>query len=568
MTIASDIHVVANSTMTAESYAKLEHGEKMKHVSEAVFNTFCDEVIKSKSKYLLITGDLTEYGDAESARAVADILKKVEKKDVKVFVINGNHDVRTSATSEKMTQAAFAEIFRDFGYDEAISRYDGTLSYVAELDETHRLIAIDDIAYIQDGGGEKENLDDGHRWWIYDQIDTCEALGKTPVVIAHIPFLQHFPKLYGIVTGEGNPQFNKLSGYLAQKAVRYSFVGHMHINNVSAKTYTDEENTNVYNEIMTGCLPMYGMTYRTMRWEKDATTIETIRMNEVNDKYLPEFTTKEEERELEDDPVSHARAYLYDYVQNVANKALSDGGMFDISVTGEDADHINRIIDIIRTDVLRKVVDTPFKKADETNGGTSTERILEDFGLQMFETKYKNVLEFAQDCVCGLIDGDENFDSASFRATIKNIAYEVVFFLREAEGKINAEAEAMGIGYTLRLDAEKLYLTGSLECYESGFMPLIIEIVQKLDISLLKNSIIQNALNSMKTDLTIIQNELVLGAINAMTDDLFVGINVYFGEKEIAFADLIEKGLIERYIADFVTDQAPGDGIIVIPNKK
>ena len=517
-----------------------------------------------KTKYLLITGDLTEFGDEESAIAVANILHEVEDKKLKAFVINGNHDVRTSEASEKMTQARFKEIFRDFGYGEALETYEGTLSYVADLDDEHRLIAVDDIAYYADDGRKKEMLDEKHRLWIYDKIDECNAAGKTPVVIAHIPFMGHFPKLYEVIAGEDSLQFNKLIDYFARNGVQYSFVGHMHVNDVKEKVVATEEGNLVYNEVMTGCLPMYGTTYREMVWGKEDTTIRTVRMEEVNDKYLPPFTTEEEENALEDNMSQHARAYLYNYIVAYITSALAEGGMADIHVEGENAEVIDAMIDVIRTDVLQKIWATPYTKKEETSGGTSIERILESYGLPMFATKYNTLADFAIDCVCVLVDGNENFDSAEFRGTVKNVVFEVFYFLQQAEGKLNVLAEQAGMTARLSLNTEKLYKEGVLECYESGLVPFFVEVLQLTGYGFLQNDLVRGALNSLKADLSIAKNEIVLESIDAVTDDAVKGFDTYVSDKEIALADLLEKGFIEQYISDFVTDTPPNDWEIVI----
>ena len=61
--VASDIHVVATNTMTEELYYSYSEAEKAKQVSEAVFRTLGDDIAKRGAEYLLISGDLTQYGD-------------------------------------------------------------------------------------------------------------------------------------------------------------------------------------------------------------------------------------------------------------------------------------------------------------------------------------------------------------------------------------------------------------------------------------------------------------------------------------------------------------------------
>ena len=71
---ATDLHVIANEAMSKGEYETYGQTDKLKHISEAIFSTFADEIAKKDAKYLLISGDLTEYGDEASHKAVAAVL--------------------------------------------------------------------------------------------------------------------------------------------------------------------------------------------------------------------------------------------------------------------------------------------------------------------------------------------------------------------------------------------------------------------------------------------------------------------------------------------------------------
>ena len=260
---ATDLHVIANEAMSKEEYETYGQTDKLKHISEAIFSTFADEIAKKDAKYLLISGDLTEYGDEASHKAVAAVLERAKDRGIKTFVINGNHDVDYFNTGERVTQARFKEIYSEFGYGDAYDSYEGTLSYVAQLDEKHTVIAIDNIEYYRDDGTKKEEMDDGHRLWIYDKIDECKDKGKTPIVIAHKPLMNHFPEI--IEAFEYVSHNNSLLEYMARNGAPYVFVGHMHINDIKENTYAVGEETYSVYEIMSSCLAMYNCSYREIK---------------------------------------------------------------------------------------------------------------------------------------------------------------------------------------------------------------------------------------------------------------------------------------------------------------
>ena len=68
-------------------------------------------------------------------------------------MIPGNHDINNKRAAryegeqrlpaEYTTPEEFRRIYRDFGYDEAISEDVRSLSYVYQLDEEHRIMMLD-----------------------------------------------------------------------------------------------------------------------------------------------------------------------------------------------------------------------------------------------------------------------------------------------------------------------------------------------------------------------------------------------------------------------------------------
>ena len=81
----------------------------------------------------------------------------MEKDGIQVVVIPGNHDInnrnaasfdgRSRQMAEAVSANEFAEIYNDFGYDEALSRDPASLSYTYDLGPDMRLLMLDSCQY-------------------------------------------------------------------------------------------------------------------------------------------------------------------------------------------------------------------------------------------------------------------------------------------------------------------------------------------------------------------------------------------------------------------------------------
>lgn len=103
ISVISDIHVkprymIAN-TSDYQEFSK--HDGKMTLESQAFFDRELEEIKKEKPNVLMISGDLSSWGELEAHQYVAkklksfqDDLKKETGSDVQVLLVPGNHDIR------------------------------------------------------------------------------------------------------------------------------------------------------------------------------------------------------------------------------------------------------------------------------------------------------------------------------------------------------------------------------------------------------------------------------------------------------------------------------------------
>lgn len=160
--LGTDIHYLAPSLTDGGSGFQymVEHGDgKVVTYVDQITDAFLEEVIRQEPDVLILSGDLTLDGEKKSHEELAGKLYRVEDAGIPVLVIPGNHDINNHHAAqfrgqerlpaEFTTPAEFREIYRDFGYDEAISEDRTSLSYVYELDDKTRFLMLDTCQYKQ-----------------------------------------------------------------------------------------------------------------------------------------------------------------------------------------------------------------------------------------------------------------------------------------------------------------------------------------------------------------------------------------------------------------------------------
>ena len=177
-------------------------------------------------------------------------LEQVEKDGIQVVVIPGNHDInnrnaasfdgRSRQMAEAVSANEFAEIYNDFGYDEALSRDPASLSYTYDLGPDMRLLMLDSCQYSPTnkvGGMIKTETYD----WIDDQLDEAWDDGVILLPVAHHNLLDESGvsrSFYDNCTIEHNEELVRM---LSDHGVRLHLSGHLHIQH-----YKEDEDTGIY----------------------------------------------------------------------------------------------------------------------------------------------------------------------------------------------------------------------------------------------------------------------------------------------------------------------------------
>ena len=144
----SDIHYFAPSmTDYGEAFdemVKRDDGKLVPYISQ-LMDVFTEEMTELMPDAVILSGDLTLNGEKGAHEALAEKLKVLADQGVRVLVIPGNHDINNPnaasyfgevrEAAESVSAEEFLDIYHEFGYDQAISRDETSLSYICELDE-------------------------------------------------------------------------------------------------------------------------------------------------------------------------------------------------------------------------------------------------------------------------------------------------------------------------------------------------------------------------------------------------------------------------------------------------
>ena len=269
----SDIHYFAKElTDNGPRFQKMvEYGDgKIVTYIDAITDAFLDEVMEYCPDALILSGDLTLEGEKKSHQELAKKLEKVEDAGIPVLVIPGNHDINNRKAgkykgtqrmpAEYTTPEEFREIYRDFGYDEALSEDKTSLSYVYELDDETRILMLDTCQYrpvAKVGGAILSDTYD----WIEEQLQSAWEDGVMVIPIAHHNLLDESEIYVDDCTIEHGEQLVDL---LEEWDAPFFLSGHLHVQH-----YKHASDNKGLPEMVTGSLATPGCKYGVLSYCPD-----------------------------------------------------------------------------------------------------------------------------------------------------------------------------------------------------------------------------------------------------------------------------------------------------------
>lgn len=168
MIVASDLHYqspkMTDFRESLDTYTEWNDGTVVPYL-DVIADAFLEEVMMKKPSVLILSGDISQNGEKVNHQELAKKLKQVQDAGIPVLVIPGNHDINhpwaasyfdnKKEEAKGTTPSEFYEIYHEFGYDQASSRDEDSLSYLYRLDEHYWIMMLDSCIYepVHETGG-------------------------------------------------------------------------------------------------------------------------------------------------------------------------------------------------------------------------------------------------------------------------------------------------------------------------------------------------------------------------------------------------------------------------------
>lgn len=283
--VMSDLHYLSPDMIadTEDFEHALNSDRKLLKESSAILNEMFERVRADKPDILLVSGDLTKDGEQECHAALAKQLQQLQQDipGLKIYVINGNHDIRNynaknfntpdgkAVPATRTHPEDFKRIY-DFVYSDptviatftpAAGNEAGSLSYVARPVEGLTIVAMDTCRYSKENtsNGTDEHETSGAisadlEKWVIEQTAAAKARGDLVIGLEHHGLVPHFdvePTILPMYLVNG---YERIAQEYADAGMSAVFTGHMHAVDIAAMT-TKAGNT--FYDIETGSALTY-----------------------------------------------------------------------------------------------------------------------------------------------------------------------------------------------------------------------------------------------------------------------------------------------------------------------
>lgn len=277
---ASDIHYMSPElTDYGNAFNELiDNGDgKVVRYMTKIWQAFAGEVIAARPDVLVLSGDLTIDGEKTNHQELAGKLAEIEAAGVPVVVIPGNHDINNPQASsyfgderssvESVTPEEFREIYRAFGYDEAVSHAPDSMSYLYILNDTTWLMMLDTCIYEPENEVDGE-IREGTMEWAGQCLKDAYSQGITVIPVGHHN-LQELSRVYveECVLRNHDEALKMFEKYLTPVYVS----GHLHVQRVMKHMKEPGMPDDVYGiwEIVSNSLIIPPCQYGTMNLKPD-----------------------------------------------------------------------------------------------------------------------------------------------------------------------------------------------------------------------------------------------------------------------------------------------------------
>lgn len=326
--------------------------------TEAINNAVFDLLAKTeKTDNILIAGDLSFNGEKESHKGFIKLLNELKSKGKNVYVVTADHDFKNEGdkcygyTTEKgkfeveaTRRNELYDLYYEFGFKNAIAVDTQHLSYVAQIADGVRLLALNN-----DGSPTAhKTFDDEQIEWIKEQAKKAREDNQMMFAMNHYPLLPGQP-IFSVISSAVQKNASYITDVLADEGVHLVFTGHMHNQSINVKT---TEKGNKFYDVCTGAIIASPASMRFV-------TIEDKNTVKIETEAIPDF--------------------IWDTDGRTCEKYLSD--LFDgmiLNMLEDMKDNPDRIMGKfgIKNDKLRPIIKFIGKKLNKITVGKTCRLVL------------------------------------------------------------------------------------------------------------------------------------------------------------------------------------------------
>lgn len=250
-------------------------------IIDAGFKQIADD---KETNIILIPGDLVYRGEYQSHVGLRNRLYKLKEQGKKIYLITARHDYDDNDSFEfdgdkmlpvkAMPRDELRDFYKDFGFDGAISEHKESMSYVAQLADGIRLLAVNCDGDCKDFKG----LWDNQMKWALEQIEDAHRTGNYIFAMTHYPLLPFSP-IMNLISDSHLTDWEKRANQFADAGLDLIFTGHMH---AQAVTEYVTENGNKITDVQTGCFVGCPCAYRKVTIKDSTADIKSYTINDFD----------------------------------------------------------------------------------------------------------------------------------------------------------------------------------------------------------------------------------------------------------------------------------------------